>query len=119
MTEQLTKETFLEKIFNYEQSQEWKYEGDLPAIIDFWADWCGPCRMAAPELEKVAQEMAGQAIVLKVNTEEQPELAAKFEIQSIPNFVILRRGNLVMQQAGLVDHKRMRNWIEQTRFSEP
>ena len=85
----------------------------VPILVDFWAEWCGPCQMATPEVKKVAAEMAGRALVLKANTEEQPELAARFGVRSIPNFVVLKNGQTVMQQPGLVDHRRMRDWIEQ------
>jgi thioredoxin 2 len=84
----------------------------VPVLVDFWAAWCGPCRTAAPEVHKVASNMAGRAIVLKVNTEEQPELAARFGVQAIPNFVVLSGGKTVMQQPGLVDHRVMQGWLE-------
>ncbi len=85
--ENLTKETFLAKVFNYEQNQEWKFEGELPCLIDFYADWCGPCKMVAPILEELSKEFDGKINIYKVNTEVEQELAAAFGIQSIPSML--------------------------------
>ncbi len=89
MPEELTKQTFQEKIFNYEQNKEWKYEGNLPAIVDFWAEWCAPCRMVAPVLEELSKEYEGKINIYKVNTEHEQELAASFGIQSIPSLLFI------------------------------
>ena len=84
----------------------------VPVLVDFWASWCRPCHMAAPEVERVAREMAGRAIVLKVNTERHPNLAARFGVSGIPNFVVVKGGNVVFQQAGVVPADEMKRWLE-------
>lgn len=89
MIEHLTKETFLNKVFNFEKSKEWKFEGEKPCIIDFYADWCGPCKMVAPVLEELANDFEGKLNVYKVNTEEELELASAFGIRSIPSFLFV------------------------------
>jgi thioredoxin len=86
---QLTAQDFKDKVFNYETGKEWKYEGTLPAIIDFYADWCQPCKMVAPVLEDLALEYAGKIMVYKVNTENEQELASVFGIQSIPTILFV------------------------------
>jgi thioredoxin 1 len=85
----LTAQDFKEKVFNYETGKEWKYEGNLPAIVDFYADWCSPCKMVAPILEDLALEYSGKIIVYKVNTENEQELASVFGIQSIPTLLFI------------------------------
>lgn len=85
----LTTQDFKEKVFDYEKGNEWKYEGTLPAIVDFYADWCGPCKMVAPVLEDLAREYAGKILVYKVNTENEQEVASVFGIQSIPTLLFV------------------------------
>lgn len=85
----------------------------VPVLVDFWADWCGPCKMAAPHVQKVAAAWAGRAVVLKVDTQAHPELASEFKVSGIPHFVVLKEGRSVQQHSGLVDHRQMGRWLEQ------
>lgn len=89
MLEHLTLETFKEKVFDFELNKEWKYEGKTPCMIDFYADWCGPCKMVAPVLEDLQQEYGNNLVIYKVNTEDERELAAIFGIQSIPSLLFV------------------------------
>ncbi len=89
MLEHLTKETFKEKVFNFELNKEWKYEGKTPCMIDFYADWCGPCKMVAPVLEELQKEYGENIVIYKVNTEIERELASMFGVQSIPSLLFV------------------------------
>lgn len=85
--EHLTKETFINKVFDFEKNKDWKFEGKLPCLIDFYADWCQPCKIVAPILEELSKEYEGKINIYKVNTEEETELAAAFGIRSIPSLL--------------------------------
>ena len=86
-------------------------KSDLPVIVDFWAAWCGPCKAIAPELEALAREVAGEALVVKVNTEELPEIAAQFQIQSIPTLMVFRNGRLAARRSGAAPRAELRRWL--------
>ena len=88
------------------------HSSKLPVLVDFWAAWCGPCRMAAPEVSRVAKDMAGRALVLKVDTDQHQAVAAQYDVRGIPNFVVLKDGRVVMQHAGVVGADQMKAWLD-------
>ena len=113
MPEQLTKETFLEKVFDYENKKEWEFQGELPAIIDFYADWCGPCKMIAPIMEELAVEYEGKVDFFKIDTEAQQELAAAFGIQSIPSLLFIPLNGKPQMAAGALPKETFQQVIEE------
>ncbi|HAC21528.1 MAG TPA: thioredoxin [Porphyromonadaceae bacterium] len=110
----LNKEEFLTKVFNYEKnSQEWKFEGNKPAIIDFYADWCGPCRKVAPVLEELAKEYAGKIVIYKVDTEKDKELAQKFGIQSLPSLLFVPMNGKPQMAVGAIPKEDLKKAIDE------
>ena len=85
----MTNEMFKQKVFNYEQNKQWKYEGNLPVIIDFYASWCGPCRQLSPRIEEIAKKYAGKIVVYKVDTDTEKTLAQNMGIQSLPTILFV------------------------------
>lgn len=117
MTIPLTYETFKTKVFDFEKHQEWKFEGDKPCLIDFWAAWCGPCRMIAPILEELSEEYKDQINIYKVNTEEEPELAALFGIRSIPSLLFVPMNGKPQMAAGALPKEVLKEIIDKELLS--
>ena len=111
MAEQLTKATFLEKVFNYEKNKEWKFEGELPAVIDFWAPWCGPCRMVGPIIEELSEEYKGKVNFYKINTDEEQELAGAFGIRSIPSLLFVPKDGKPKMAVGALPKESLKEAI--------
>ncbi len=100
--EKLDKKAFIEKVFDFESEKEWKYRGTLPAIVDFYADWCGPCKMVTPILEKISKEYDGKLQIYKVDTDKEQDLAGAFGIQSIPSLLFIpQKGEPQMARGAL------------------
>jgi thioredoxin len=110
-TIQLNKELFIQYVFDYTTEKEWKYKGDKPAIIDFYADWCGPCKMVAPILEELSNEYPN-LLIYKVNTEVEQELSAVFQIRSIPSMLFIPLDKQPMMQAGALPKSTLKEIIE-------
>lgn len=112
-TIQMTTQDFKEKVFNYDTEADWKYQGELPAIIDFYADWCGPCKMVAPVLEELSKEYEGKILIYKVNTDVEQELSAVFGIQSIPTLLFISVDGEPMMQPGAYPKHILKKVIEE------
>ncbi|MCF7920895.1 MAG: thioredoxin [Candidatus Cloacimonetes bacterium] len=110
--EHLTKESFLEKIHDYVKNEEWKFRGELPCIIDFYADWCGPCKVVGPVLEELAEEFKGKINIYKVNTEDQQELAGSFGIRSIPSILFCPKNGQPQMSVGALSKDAFKNVIK-------
>lgn len=112
-TIQMTTKDFKEKIFNYDTEADWKYQGDLPAIIDFYADWCGPCKMVAPILEELSDEYREKIVIYKVNTDIEQELSSVFGIRSIPTLLFVDANGEPMMQPGALPKHVLRQVIDE------
>jgi len=119
MTEHLTKDTFLKKVFDYENNTEWKYEGELPCLIDFYADWCGPCKMVAPVLEELSKEYDGKIKIYKIDTEAEQELAGVFGIQSIPSLLFVPKNDKPQMAKGALPKPTLVKAIEDVLLANP
>jgi len=117
--EHLTKQTFFEKVFNYEQNKEWKFEGNLPCIIDFYADWCQPCKMVAPILEELSEEYEGKINIYKVDTEVEQELAAAFGIRSIPSLLFCPKDEQPQMAQGALPKETFKQVIDDILLKQP
>lgn len=109
----MSKEMFIEEIFDYTKESEWKYKGDKPAIIDLYANWCGPCLQVAPIMKKLAKEYSEQIIIYKVNVDKEPELAALFNASSIPLFVFIPMKGIPQLYRGAADKKGYKKMIDE------
>ena len=116
--EHLTKQTFLDKVYNYEVNKDWIFEGELHAIIDFYADWCGPCKMVAPILEELAKEYTGKINIYKIDTEAEQELAAAFNIRSIPSMLFIPVSGQPQMAVGALPKDALKNAIAEVLLQE-
>lgn len=117
MANNLTKDQFLEKIFNYETNEKWDYQGDKPSVIDFYADWCGPCKMVAPIIDELSNEYDGKVDFYKVNTEQEVELASVFGIRSIPSLLFIPVSGQPKMATGALPKDQMKSIIDEELLS--
>ena len=118
MSEHLTKDTFLQKVFNYETNKEWKFQGDLPCVVDFWAPWCGPCKVVGPVLDALSNEYSGRVNFYKVNTDEEQELGSVFGIRSIPSLLFVPKEGQPKMAVGALPKETLKKAIEEELFTE-
>ena len=111
-TVQLTHQMFLDEVFDYTTQKDWKFKGNKPAIIDFYADWCGPCKMVAPILDELSKEYDGKINIYKVDTEAEQELSSVFQIRSIPSMLFIPKGKEPMMNAGALPKHQLKDIIE-------
>jgi thioredoxin 1 len=104
---------FKDKVFNYETEQEWKYKGDKPAVIDFYADWCGPCKSIAPILDELSDEYKNELVIYKIDTDKETELASLFGIQSIPTLLFIPVDDKPMVQKGALPKNILQQVIQE------
>jgi thioredoxin 1 len=116
--EHLTLDTFKKKVFNFEINKEWKFEGDKPCVIDFYADWSNPCKMVAPILEELSEEYKGKVDIYKVDTEAEQELAAVFGIQSIPSILFVPKSGKPQMAAGALPKEAFIQAIDEILLAE-
>ncbi|MFH0736663.1 MAG: thioredoxin [bacterium] len=119
MTEHLTKQKFISQVFDYEKNTEWNYKGELPCLIDFYADWCGPCKMVAPVLEELSKEYEGKIKVYKVDTEAEQELASIFGIQSIPSLLFVPKADKPQMAKGALPKATLIKAIDEVLLANP
>ncbi len=117
MTENLTKADFLTKVFDYENNKEWKYQGELPAMIDFYADWCQPCKMVAPVLEELSDEYSDKIKIYKIDTEAEQELASVFGIRSIPSLLFIPTDGKPQMSQGALPKQALKEAIDNVLLS--
>jgi thioredoxin len=110
--ESLTKEGFIKKVFDFEKNKEWKFEGELPCIIDFYADWCGPCKMVEPVLEELAEEYKDRIDIYRIDTSSEQELAAAFGIRSIPSILFVPKDGKPQMAVGALPKETIKDAIK-------
>ncbi|MCK5266965.1 MAG: thioredoxin [Spirochaetes bacterium] len=119
MSEMLTKERFLTDVFNYEKNKEWKFEGDIPCVIDFYADWCKPCKLIAPIMDELAEEYKGQIYIYKVDTQVERELASVFGIRSIPAVLFIPMKGQPQMSTGALPKETFKSVIDDFLLKSP